>query len=333
MNGPRRRRRAGPAPRSRTGGAGAGEPAWRAPVRTGGHPHQGDQRGERQPSRRPEPDLVHRRLGGVPPGDHRRRFRDQDIGVELGERARGGRRGDSPRRAASRTDATPRGDRDSAASNRTSTCDRPGTGGVTPSSRASSSTWREVSWKSPEAARSTGMPRRSTARRTRGAEVPRARAAAARLWVSISLSSLILMRRSSARVYTLRTEEVLSDRSAGVSAWRGRPHPRCGRYPAPVRSWACICAQAGILGDLAMPHSVQSSRSSGRRAAAREPAGPADREHRRTPAPVLPLQRWWRRRTALRSGRAGPAVASRVIADRTVVPSNDGHLEACVHEH
>ena len=54
-------------------------------------------------------------------------------------------------RAASRTDATPRGDRDSAASTRVSTRDSSGTDGATPSSQASSSTCRDVSLKTPEA--------------------------------------------------------------------------------------------------------------------------------------------------------------------------------------
>jgi len=90
--------------------------------------------------------------------------------------------GETPaRRAASRTDATPRGERDSAASTLAATRDRPGSGTATPSFRARSSTCRDVRRKAPEAARLVGMPRRSTARRTRGAEVPRACAAAARL--------------------------------------------------------------------------------------------------------------------------------------------------------
>lgn len=97
-------------------------------------------------------------------------------------RARVAAVGETPaRRAASRTDATPRGDRDSAASTRVSTGDRSGTGGIAPSSRASASTCSRVSRNTPEAVRSTSMPSRSTARRTRGAEVPSARAAAARL--------------------------------------------------------------------------------------------------------------------------------------------------------
>jgi len=63
------------------------------------------------------------------------------------------------RRAVSRTEASPRGDRDRAASTWVSVRDRPGTAGVTPSSRASSPTSFLVRWKTPAESRPPASPR------------------------------------------------------------------------------------------------------------------------------------------------------------------------------
>src|ERR1039457_1515889 len=64
------------------------------PFSAGWQSHPGDHRREREPPRRPEADLVHRRLHGVAPGEHHRRLRDEALGRELSEGTSGGGRRD-----------------------------------------------------------------------------------------------------------------------------------------------------------------------------------------------------------------------------------------------
>src|ERR1039457_2284226 len=64
------------------------------PFSAGWQSHPGDHRREREPPRRPEADLVHRRLHGLAPGEHHRRLRDEALGRELSEGTSGGGRRD-----------------------------------------------------------------------------------------------------------------------------------------------------------------------------------------------------------------------------------------------